>query len=317
MILNRILYYYKKEGIRGVINSIRTKFLIVCQDRQLVNHYFLYNDIGNNGFLRNEMDRWVCFNKLYKEYYSFINELPLYNTSGVKNHVIWWCWLQGEENAPNLCKACLRSLKVHLPSYQLKIITENNFHEYVKLPQFIITKYKNGTIGKAHFSDIIRTALLVEYGGIWIDSTVYCTGYKEKIFDSPFFVFQNYQLAGYPSAIASNWLISAEKNHPILHTMLDVLYRYWEKHDKANHYFFYHILFHIVVQKYEKLWIKMPRYSNIPPHYMQNELFKEYDESLANRLRQQSDFHKLSYKFKQLSEDTSGLFVEKILNNQI
>lgn len=316
MILNRLYLYYKKKGSASLISAVKTKFKLYLNDRKIASHYFFYGGVGDNTVLRIELERWKCYNKLKKKYQRFLDELPFYEPSGIKNKTIWWCWLQGEENAPALCKSCLISLKKQFPDYKIVVITEENMFDFVHPPQYIIEKFHKGIIGRAHFADLLRTMLLVEYGGVWIDSTVYCTGYHEKIFDEPLFVFKNCQLAGFPTTVASNWLISSEKDHPILRTMQDLLFLYWKENNNLIHYFFYHMFFHMVTEKYHDLWRLVPCYSNIPPHYLQHELLKPYCDKLSTRIKLQSDFHKLSHKINTEGLETNNLVVDKIINNQ-
>lgn len=39
--------------------------------------------------------------------------------------VIWWCWLQGIEYAPEIVIACNNSLKRNFPEYEIKVIDAN------------------------------------------------------------------------------------------------------------------------------------------------------------------------------------------------
>ena len=95
--------------------------------------------------------------------------------------IVWWCWLQGLDNAPDIVKACLRSLQRHLPKdYEIRIIDEHNWKEWVTLPQYIVEKRSAGRIPAALFSDLLRLELLIKYGGTWIDATVLCTGVGSK-----------------------------------------------------------------------------------------------------------------------------------------
>lgn len=42
--------------------------------------------------------------------------------------VVWWYWLQGEENAQEIVKACLSSLRKNLTQdYEIRVIDENNW----------------------------------------------------------------------------------------------------------------------------------------------------------------------------------------------
>ncbi|MBQ6111224.1 MAG: hypothetical protein IJL01_02400, partial [Synergistaceae bacterium] len=60
----------------------------------------------------------LIYSHLQKKYGAFIKEnvsVNLRNYDEWKKrstpNIIWWMWLQGEDNAPDICKACLRSLR--------------------------------------------------------------------------------------------------------------------------------------------------------------------------------------------------------------
>ena len=101
--------------------------------------------------------------------------------SGTEKKTIWWCWLQGIENAPSIVRACYNSLvqgewfKDH--GYTVSVIDAQNWKKYIELPGYIVEKWEKGRIPAAMFSDLLRVELLIKYGGTWIDSTVLCTGF--------------------------------------------------------------------------------------------------------------------------------------------
>ena len=102
--------------------------------------------------------------------------------------VIWWCWLQGKEQAPQIVNACLNSLMREFKGssvqevqglsdgYEIKVIDAENWKEYIELPDFIVKKWGKKQIPSALFSDLLRLELLIKYGGTWIDSTVLAQG---------------------------------------------------------------------------------------------------------------------------------------------
>ena len=45
----------------------------------------------------------------------------------------------------------------------------------MELPGYIVEKWGKGQIPAALFSDLLRLQLLIKYGGMWIDSTVFCS----------------------------------------------------------------------------------------------------------------------------------------------
>ena len=125
---------------------------------------------------------------------------------------IWVCWLQGEELMPDLCRVCMKSLRSHAGSHPVIIITEHNFRNYCYIPQYIISKYRNGIIKPAHFADIIRTCLLYENGGLWIDSTIFVKeDLPEEIFDCPYYSIKFPNVGYYITECKwSNYFLSAK-----------------------------------------------------------------------------------------------------------
>ncbi len=106
-----------------------------------------------------------------------------------KNDKIWTIWLQGEENAPALVKACFRSVRKHC-SQELVVLDEKTIFDYIELPDEIVQKYKDGKIAHAHFADICRVELLYRHGGYWLDATGFVTAPIPKwIQDQDFFVY--------------------------------------------------------------------------------------------------------------------------------
>ena len=84
---------------------------------------------------------------------------------------LWSIWLQGEESAPPLVKACWRSVRHNCPSHNLVVLDSETVFDYITLPAEIKAKWRSGKISPAHFTDICRVELLYEHGGIWLDAT--------------------------------------------------------------------------------------------------------------------------------------------------
>lgn len=254
----------------------------------------------------------MCFYYLKNMYKKFLNDMPIYKGSGEISNKVWWCWLQGEENAPDLNKACLKSLREHLKDKEIIVITEKNYRKYVDFPEYIIKKYNDGIISRTHFSDLLRLELLIKYGGTWIDSSVFCTGYNKNFFDEPLFVFQNWK-RGSSGCVLSNWYISSEKNNPILITTRNLLHKYWSENNYLLNYYIFHLFFTIAIEKYPDLWKNVPRFSNIPPHILQFELDNQYSEKRWNQIKEMCTFHKLSQK-RDFSNIDKECFFNKVIN---
>ena len=107
------------------------------------------------------------------EEYKFIDDGAL-DSDESKN--IWVCWWQGYDNMPELCKMCYENLVRNKPhDYIVHLITQDNYRQYVDIPDFIFERMDSGFLTITQFSDILREALLYYQGGLWIDSSVWTT----------------------------------------------------------------------------------------------------------------------------------------------
>lgn len=222
---------------------------------------------------------------------------------------IWWCWLQGLDQAPALPRACLHSLHVLFPEYEICIVTEKNLKAYVEIPADIMDKWHRGVISAAHFSDLVRIFLLAEHGGVWIDATVFATSHAPAetggVFDAPLFFYSSYMQED-ASMAGSSWLISAVPGHPVICLTRDLLLWYWKNHDYLIHYFLFHLFFHMALEQYSDEWKRVPTYSNIPPHIMQKELFAPLDQRRFRQMATMSSFHKLTHHRNEATEGNLG-----------
>lgn len=104
--------------------------------------------------------------------------------------------VSGYDQAPELVKCTISSVKKHMPDRDIIILTDKNIYQYAKFPKSIIAKRKAGKISAAHFSDLLRVELLCRYGGIWIDATVLCTSdnIPSYITETDLFVYKSLKL---------------------------------------------------------------------------------------------------------------------------
>lgn len=259
-----------------------------------------------------------AFDYVRNKYSAFLDALPVYEAEGDTPKIFWWCWLQGEEQAPPLCKVCLKSLRRNYSDYQINVVTQENISDYVKFPEHIVRKFKAGSITPTHFTDLLRLELLINHGGVWIDSSVFVTGREQDYLSEPLFLFQT-TWRNEPAHLGSSWLIVACKGNPILKTTRDLLYKYWEDHEAlgdGGFYYLFHCMFNLAAGKYPDAWARVPLYSNIPPHVLQMEFFKPYKPDRFEQIKRMSHFHKLTWKYPpaQLSpERTAGSCYEYLM----
>ena len=112
---------------------------------------------------------------LYKRYSSIITTYE--NTSNDNSVIqadskIWVCWWDGINSMPEIVKICYNYLFRNAGTHPVQLITKDNYANFISVPNYIMDKVNEKIISITHFSDILRTALLYEYGGIWIDATL-------------------------------------------------------------------------------------------------------------------------------------------------
>lgn len=214
---------------------------------------------------------------------------------------IWQLWLQGETSAPPIVKICLASIKKHIKGREVILLTENNWKNYIELPEFIMDKFKQGIITYTHFSDILRICLLEKYGGTWIDATVLLTdSTPPNIATADFFAFSVPNDSFYANFhLTSSWYMQAIPNHVIIKNLKNALFNYWQQENTLIDYFLLHLLLKGLVDNHpllDNMWKNTPQLSNKAPHVLQFKLLDTYNQAILNEIKHNTTIHKLTYK---------------------
>lgn len=220
-----------------------------------------------------------------------------------RSNIVWFCWLQGIENAPLIVRICFESLKKNLIGKEIRIIDESNRQQYVTFPDYIENRWKKKQIPPAQFSDLLRLELLIKYGGTWIDSTVLCTGFKSSkvqkfkdCLDADLFFFQYKHDKDARYAGVSNWFITSCQNNPMLMTLRDMLYSYWKDYDCVLEYFIFHRFFDMIAAERPKEVMAMPYAYSPNSLALGHNWDKSFKQLTWGKLVSEVAFHKLSYK---------------------
>ncbi len=233
------------------------------------------------------------------------------------NKTIWILWWQGMKSAPLLVQKCYESVEKHLGSgWKIVLLTEKNYLDYVSIPDYINEKLKKGQITLTHFSDLLRLELLIKYGGLWLDATVFCTGNEipQSVLKADLFVFLAQKPGADGMAIPmSSWLMYATTNNKLLMATRKLLYEYWEKSTNMIDYFLLHHFFSIVCDKYSEEVKRIPPFCNSVPHILLLHLFEQFDESFWNDLKKMTCFHKLTYKLDTTQCELNGTYYKHLI----
>lgn len=229
---------------------------------------------------------------------------------------IFTIWLQGEENAPDLVKACFRSVRRHCEQ-ELVVLDENTVFDYITLPQEIVEKYRAGKIARAHFADICRVELLYEHGGFWLDSTGFVTApIPDWIQKQDFFVYLAGQHVGSPYSFMQNCFIRARKGAYLLDAWRAMILDYWMHENHNFDYFMHQLLFKTLVQndaRAKKYFAEMPHVDQDPTHMLWWDYRdKPFDKDTFDRVTSGAFFQKLTYRGS--DRPVSGSFADVMIN---
>ncbi len=217
-----------------------------------------------------------------------------------KNDKIFSMWLQGEDSAPDLVKACFRSVRRHCKQ-ELIVLDADSIFDYISLPDAIVQKYKDGKIGHAHFADICRVELLYKYGGYWLDSTGFVTApIPDWIENQDFFIFLTGTKYGSPYSFAQNCFIRARKGAYLLAAWREMIFNYWLRENHTFDYFMHQLMFKTLVMNDEKskeYFAKMPHVSQDPTHILWAEYRdKDFNQKLFDEVTSDAFFQKTTYR---------------------
>ena len=181
-------------------------------------------------------------------------------------------------------------------------------------------------MGFAHFTDIIRLALLYNYGGVWIDATILLTDYlPQEYFEMDYFMFQRddnlenkkdwedyddfyFSWNNEMKVRVLNSIIFAKKNNEIIKTLLDMLLIFWEHNDLVPNYFFFQVLYTELIENYyKKKQCKIV--SDTLTHELIRVWFDKFSQEKLDEITKRNNVHKLTYKIDSGKRDTKGTFL--------
>ncbi len=242
-----------------------------------------------------------------------------------ENRTIWQYWENPDGTIPPLVQTCLNSVDKYKGKCNRIFLTPENVKEYVEIPQVFWNLKEKGIIKTAFFSDILRTCLLIQHGGIWIDATVLLTEeLPAYITDADLFIFQNDLKIDLDGLNMASYFISAKKDNKILKETLSALIKYWKENRFLVNYFTFLHTFTMVTQaskENKELFKNVPFFSFLPVQQFQSELLNQYTEERWNEIKKISGVHKLTHKQSVLTKkkefDIKGTFYEKLIEGSI
>lgn len=251
-----------------------------------------------------------------------IDKYPLHSKKRIENSekIIWQYWGQGllKSDVPEVVQMCFDSVDKYKGEYVVIRLCDDDLNEYIDLPQYVYEKYNNGTFGKAHFSDLVRLALLYAYGGVWLDATILLTApLTDMLANNDFFMYQRdwnqedkkewrRTYAYYFSwnkdfkVRLLNSVVYAKKETTVISDFFQLLLYFWKSENNVKDYFFFQILFTQYMDRFPERNCLI--ISDCLPNLLQMHITDSYRKYSISEILKKVSIHKLSYKTVSVSE---------------
>ena len=218
-----------------------------------------------------------------------------------ENAPIFVCWWGGLENSPELVKICIQSIKDNVGEHPVFLIDKNNIADYLMVPDHILYLVNTDQMCLANFSDYLRFSLLNQYGGLWIDATVYCSSsIPDTYFELPLFTCNAKPGTGY--ILDGKWtsfIIGGNKGHTLFAFMQAAFETYWRKESRAIDYLLvdYLIKLGYMYISQIKMDIDCIPINNLHRNELRNAMNRsEPDDEFEHYVYEDTCFNKLSWR---------------------
>ena len=143
---------------------------------------------------------------------------------------IWTYW-DDPENVPSIVRHCIATWHIHNPDWKIFLLNKNNWRRHLG-PADLDEAALRFNESPNRFSDYLRVALLVKYGGIWMDASILAFESLERMFamhrppyppwdtapaEAGFVAFARVSISAdleYP--ICDSWFLASEKGGALL-----------------------------------------------------------------------------------------------------
>lgn len=227
---------------------------------------------------------------------------------------IFSIWLQGEDKAPEIVKACWRSIR-HNCTQELVVLDDVSLRDWIELPEHIMHLWKSGKMKPAHFSDICRIELLYRYGGVWFDATDFVTApVPDWVMDEDFFIYIGGGSVKGALSFVQNCFFRAKKGNYILKAWREAVFAYWKMDERAVTYFIHQLLLKKVVgcnRLAAEYFSRMPHIPQDCTHMLWWAYRdRPFDEKVFSDITSGAVFQKTEYKSASARHPLPGSFAQ-------
>lgn len=254
--------------------------------------------------------RFFCENRhkktkgfLIESFNEFVNNYNFTQDNLENTKIIWTLWWQGYDNAPEIVKYCLDNMKdlAHKNGFEFYCLDESTFERYVQIPDYLKLKIKKGYISVANISDIIRVCLLSQYGGTWIDSTVFIhSSFEWECFSRPYFTIKTGEMTDYSPNVSKNrWKTFLLSGNSSLYAFTrDFFFEYFKKFDYVIDYLLIDYIFDIASDTNTEIKKQMLELesTNLNLFWLEKHFSEKFDRNIWEHISKETKIFKTTYK---------------------
>ncbi|MBP2237135.1 hypothetical protein J2Z31_003649 [Sinorhizobium kostiense] len=177
--------------------------------------------------------------------------------------VIWIYWDKPIEDAPPFVKFAIASWSSKNPEWQVNVLSDDTLSNFIDIDE------PGGARKIQSKSDVIRLALLEQYGGVWVDATCCCVKPLDQwllpLMQSGFFAFPE----AYPGKIiVHSWFLASARGNYLVGKWSALARHYYMNSGKLGDYFWVMHLFEYIVRSDKQaaaIWNFTPKLSGKGP----------------------------------------------------
>lgn len=253
-----------------------------------------------------------------EEIHSFSQKDPAKPNGHSESSPIWVCWLQGEDEAPSFVKQMVERVRKFAGTHPVYFIDKDNYCDFCTLAESFVDKYKKGQMPQQQFADAMRSALLCQRGGLWIDASIFVTRrIPEEVFGLPIYNVKGIKPNATRDAVACDstgweaYFIASQPQSVTYSFIYACFMKYWEHYDTLIDYFLFSYLAKIAR---EDLPGGAAEYAQVPNNNLMCEQLGDYlmtappvNAEKFNELMNGDTFiYKLTWKGKYPFKDDEG-----------
>lgn len=243
--------------------------------------------------------------------------------------IIWTMWQQGEAQMPETVQASMKTIKdfAKRNDCEFYLLTDENLADFINIPRDITEKFKKKELSAAHYSDIIRFSFLYQYGGIWMDATLFVSPYATvEMFEGDFFTLNHPPIGTNQMERTvgdfkwAGFFLAGKKGKPYFKHIRDLYIYYVRKYPVFIHYL---MMDYFILSEYESNHEFKELVDRLPilapaerVWFLRDHAHDLFDEKEWEEMLKTTPILKTTYKIKK-EEVLPGSYLDQLLQGKL